>query len=190
MDRQIGRILDALEASGQAENTYIFFTADHGLALGHHGLFGKQNLYDHSVRVPFVAVGPGIEANAKLSAPIYLQDVMPTTLDLAGVAKPDHVDFHSLMPLLRGETSASAYGSIYGAYLELQRSITMEGYKLILYPKAQKARLYHLEEDPLEMEDLSQRRRERPRMRRLFSQLLALQQSLGDSLPLENVFTF
>ena len=72
----------------------------------------------------------------------------------------------------------------------LQRSITMEGYKLILYPKAQKARLYHLEEDPLEMEDLSQRPRERSRMRRLFSQLLALQQSLGDSLPLENVFTF
>lgn len=190
MDRQIGRILDALDASGQREQTYIFFTADHGLALGHHGLFGKQNLYDHSVRVPFVAVGPGIEANRKIQAPIYLQDVMPTTLELAGIRHPDHVDFHSLMPLLRGETSASAYGAVYGAYLALQRSITMEDYKLILYPAARKARLYHLSEDPLEMHDLADGATQRPRMRRLFHQLLSLQQTLGDDLRLEDTFSF
>jgi choline-sulfatase len=135
-------------------------------------------------------VGPGIEANRKIQAPIYLQDVMPTTLELAGIQHPDHVDFHSLMPLLRRETSASAYGAVYGAYLALQRSITMEDYKLILYPVARKARLYHLSEDPLEMHDLADGETQQPRMRRLFHQLLSLQQTLGDDLRLEDTFSF
>ena len=105
-------------------------------------------------------------------APIYLQDVMPTTLDLAGVAKPDHVDFHSLMPLLRGETSASAYGSIYGL---IWSSSDRSPWKATnSFSTLRPSATLPLEEDPLEMEDLSQRRRrERPRMRRLFSQLLA-----------------
>ena len=62
MDVMIGRILDALQATGKSDNTWIFFTADHGLAVGQHGLFGKQNMYDHSVRVPFVVIGPGRQA--------------------------------------------------------------------------------------------------------------------------------
>ena len=66
MDTQIGRILDALEKSGQADNTYIFFSADHGLGVGHHGLFGKQNLYEHSTRVPFIAPGPASRAAKRL----------------------------------------------------------------------------------------------------------------------------
>ncbi len=60
LDAQIGRILDALEQSGKDRNTWIFFTADHGLAVGKHGLFGKQNMYDHSVRVPFLVAGPSV----------------------------------------------------------------------------------------------------------------------------------
>ncbi|MEQ1853211.1 MAG: sulfatase-like hydrolase/transferase, partial [Chthoniobacteraceae bacterium] len=108
MDAQVGRILDALEKNGQADNTWIFFTADHGLAIGHHGLFGKQNMYDHSLRVPFIVAGPGAKAGAKLDAPIYLQDAMATALDLAGVPKPGQVEFHSLLPLLRGEKSPAA----------------------------------------------------------------------------------
>ena len=60
MDEQIGRILKGLEDSEMKENTYIFFTADHGLGVGHHGLLGKQNLYEHSTRVPFIVSGPGI----------------------------------------------------------------------------------------------------------------------------------
>jgi arylsulfatase A-like enzyme len=188
MDAQIGRILDALEASGQAKNTYIFFTADHGLAVGHHGLFGKQNLYDHSVRVPFMVVGPGIQQNAKIKAPIYLQDVMPTSLELAGVSKPDHVDFNSLMPLLRGDTQVSAYGAVYGAYLALQRSIVMNGRKLILYPKIGKARLYDLRRDPLEMQDLADRPQQNRMVKRLFRHLLSMQQALGDSVDLAEAF--
>jgi choline-sulfatase len=60
MDDQIGRILNALEKSGKKDNTYIFFTADHGLSVGHHGLIGKQNMFDHSIRVPLLVNGPNI----------------------------------------------------------------------------------------------------------------------------------
>jgi choline-sulfatase len=188
MDAQIGRILDALDKSPLADNTYIFFTADHGLAVGHHGLFGKQNLYDHSVRVPFIAVGPGIESNRKIDAPIYLQDVMPTSLELAGVSRPDHVQFHSLLPLLKGETDESAYDALYGAYLQLQRSVTADGYKLILYPKIKKTRLYDLKDDPQEMNDLAADGIYQPIVKKLFAKLLQLQPQVGDKLDLKSVF--
>jgi arylsulfatase A-like enzyme len=106
--RRSASILDSLDASGQAENTWIFFTADHGLAVGHHGLFGKQNMHDHSVRVPFLVAGPGVAKGAKNDASIYLQDVMATALDLAGAEKPAHIFFNSLRPLLNGEQSSRA----------------------------------------------------------------------------------
>ena len=64
-DYEIGRILDALEKSGQDKNTYIIFTSDHGLAVGMHGLMGKQNQYECSVRMPLIFTGPGIKAGAK-----------------------------------------------------------------------------------------------------------------------------
>ena len=147
---QIGRILKALEATGKKDNTYIIFTSDHGLACGHHGLLGKQNMYDHSVRVPLIVVGPNIKKNHKLNSDVYLQDVMPTTLEIAGRKKPDYVEFNSLMPLLNGSQSKSHYDAVYGAYLEgHQRMVRDNGWKLIVYPKANRVRLYHIAEDRL-----------------------------------------
>src|SRR5262245_856928 len=169
LDQQIGRVLDALNSSGLADKTWIFFSADHGLAIGHHGLFGKQNLYDHSVRVPFIVAGPGAAAGKRIDASIYLQDVMPTTLELAGITKPREVEFHTLLPLLRGQQTASNYPAVYGAYLDLQRSVTFDGWKLILYPKAQVARLYHLADDPQEMHDLAADPAHASRKKDLFS---------------------
>lgn len=187
MDAQIGRILDALEKSGDAENTWVFFTADHGLAVGHHGLLGKQNLYEHSTRVPFIVAGPGVKKDAKIDTPIYLQDVMPTTLELAGVDKPQHVQFRSVLPLLRGDRDTQ-YDAIYGAYLGLQRSVTMDGWKLILYPKVPTYRLYHLPSDPHEMRDVAQAARQQTRIRQLFKKLLELQKQTGDELDLKAAF--
>ncbi|GAA4469308.1 sulfatase-like hydrolase/transferase [Novipirellula rosea] len=183
MDDQIGRILKAVEASGKADNTWIFFTADHGLAVGQHGLFGKQNMYDHSVRVPFIAVGPGVKPNAKIEQPIYLQDVMPTTLELAGASKPEYVEFHSVLPMLAGETGS--LDEIYGCYLNLQRSIRTDKYKLIVYPKAKTVRLYDIEKDPLEMHDLAGDATMQPTVKELFARLQALQKSMNDELVLE-----
>lgn len=185
LDAQIGRILDKLEASGLADNTWIFFTADHGLAIGHHGLFGKQNMYDHSLRVPFLVVGPGVSANARVAAPIYLQDAMATSLDLAGIEKPEQVEFQSLLPLLRGETAAPVRTAIYGGYLELQRAVVQDGWKLIVYPKARVERLYHVAEDRLEQRDLAGDPQYRERRDQLFARLLALQRELGDKLELQ-----
>jgi choline-sulfatase len=188
LDAQIGRVLAALEVTGQAQNTWIFFTADHGLAVGRHGLFGKQNMYEHSLRVPFLVVGPGVAAGRRISAPIYLQDVMPTTLALAGATPPAHVFFQNLLPLLRSETTASKYQAVYGAYLELQRAVIQNGWKLVLYPKAGVVRLYHLSVDPDESNDLANRPEHAGERQRLFAELLRLQAQLGDPLDLRGVY--
>ena len=185
MDAQIGRVLDELKKSGKEKNTYIVFTADHGLAVGKHGLFGKQNMYDHSVRVPFVVVGPGVAPGAANNAPIYLQDVIPSSLDWAGAKTPDYVQFKSIQPHLDGKGKKRDY--VYGAYLGVQRSITEGGYKLIYYPRAGNTlRLYKVSEDPHEMNDLikSGGAATEAVATRLWNRLQAVQGEFGDSLTL------
>ena len=183
MDTQVGRILDALEKTGKADNTYIFFTADHGLAVGHHGLIGKQNMHDHSVRVPLMVTGPGVPGNKKISAPVYLQDIMPSALELAGIRKPPHVQFKSLLPLIDGRTGIS-YGAIYGGYIDLQRMVCADGYKMIYYPKIDKTLLYNLKTDPLEMNNLADNPASTRLLRKLKTRLKKLQKEVGDTLDL------
>ncbi len=183
LDDQIGRILDSLEKTGQAGNTYIVFTADHGLGCGHHGLLGKQNMFDHSMRVPFMVVGPNIPQNHKLTAPIYLQDVMPTTLEWAGVKKPKHVEFQSLLPLINGDRDSS-YEAIYGAYTHTQRMVTMGNDKLIVYPEINKVLLFDLKADPLETTDLADNPESQPKIKKLLAKLKSLQKTMGDPLDL------
>jgi arylsulfatase A-like enzyme len=189
LDAQIGKILDALDASGRADRTWIFFTADHGLAVGHHGLLGKQNPYDHSVRVPFIVAGPGVPSGRTDPTPIYLQDVMPTTLELAAADRPEHVYFQSLLPRLLGTDAElpAPYPAIYGSYLDRQRSITKDGWKLIAYPRAGVLRLYDLAADPQETVDLAGRPEHAVRQSQLFEDLLTLQRELGDSLDLQGM---
>jgi len=187
MDMQVGRILDALEKSGKADNTYIFFSADQGLAVGQHGLMGKQNLYDHSVRVPLMVCGPGLKKGKKVDSPVYLQDIMPSTLELAGVAKPEHVQFNSLMPMARGEGKGH-YDAIYGGYLDVARMVTQDGYKLLLFPKVKKVFLFNLEKDPEEIEDLAGQKRNDKRIKKLFARLLELQKETGDELDLKALY--
>ena len=185
MDAQVGRILDALEKSGKADNTWIFFTSDHGLAAGHHGLMGKQNMYDHSLRVPFIVSGPGVKAGAEIDAPIYLQDAMATALDLAGAGR-EGVEFQSVRPLLAGE--GKGLDAVYGAYLDLQRAVIHDGWKLILYPDAKVTKLFHLAEDPQEMKDLAADPAMAGRKKALFAKFLELQKRYQDKLKLEPVF--
>lgn len=188
LDAQLGRIFAALEASGRAERTWIFFTADNGLAVGRHGLMGKQSMYEHSLRVPFIVAGPRVTANRRIATPIYLQDAMATTLALAHAPKPDRLYFHSLLPLLEDPRRGSFYPDIYGSYLSSQRALVHEGYKLILYPTAKAARLFRLEGDPDEMHDLATEAAHRPTIRRLFARLLDQQRTLADPLDLASVY--
>jgi arylsulfatase A-like enzyme len=154
-DHHIGRILDALEATGKADNTIIIFSGDHGLAVGQHGLMGKQNQYDHSVRMPYVFSGPGIEAGCKNDALVYLQSAFATTCEMAGVETPETVQFPSLVPLLKGKQE-KLYDCVYGAYRDFQRMVRTQRYKLIRYPHVGEVQLFNLQEDPWEMKDLAE----------------------------------
>ena len=183
LDEQVGRVLAALEASGEAERTWVFFTADHGLAVGHHGLMGKQNLYEPSLRVPFLAAGPGVKPGV-VEAPIYLQDVMATALDVAGVEKPGHVEFQSLLPLIRGESTRATAEPVYGAYLQLQRAVISDGMKLVVYPKAGVVRLFDLKADPEEMKDLAEVPEMKGKRAALLAKLREVQAAMGDGLDL------
>lgn len=186
MDAQIGRILDALEKSGKADNTWIFFTSDHGLACGHHGLMGKQNMYDHSLRVPFIVTGPGVKAGAKIASPIHLQDAMATALDLAG-ADSEGIEFQSVRPLLAGKKGG--LDAVYAAYMDTQRAVIHDGWKLILYPQAKIAKLFNLTEDPQETKDLAADPALAGRKKTLFAQFLELQKRYNDKLVLDEVFS-
>ncbi len=189
MDEQIGRILDALEKSGKKDNTYIIFSSDHGLACGHHGLLGKQNMYDHSMKPPLFIVGPGIPKGETRDAFVYLQDIMATTLDLAGAETPRRVEFNSLMPLIENPDAPSPYDALYGCYLaDKQRMIRVGNLKLILYPQAARLRLYDLEADPLELNDLSGNPANWKQIRSLYRRLKDLQVEMDDTLDLDEFF--
>ncbi len=88
LDEQIGRLLAALKRSGQAEDTLILYAADNGLALGSHGLLGKQSVFEHSMRVPLIIAGPGIPAGRSTEAFTYLFDLFPTLCDVIGLPRP------------------------------------------------------------------------------------------------------
>lgn len=115
IDIQIGRVLDKLRAMGELENTYIFYTADHGIAIGRHGLQGKQNLYEHTWRVPLIVKGPGIRPGSRVEGNVYLLDLLATFCDLAGVAPPATNEGLSFAPVLRG-TRPTVRDVLYGVY--------------------------------------------------------------------------
>ena len=122
LDAQIGRILDALEATGERANTILLFASDQGLALGQHGLMGKQNLYDHSLRVPFLVAGPGIPRGKRSDALVYLQSLFATTCEMAGTAVPPSVEFPSLVPLIT-RPGSELHEEVYAAFLDRQRAV-------------------------------------------------------------------
>lgn len=186
MDEQIGRILDALEKSGMADNTYIIFTSDHGLAVGDHGFIGKQNLYDRSIRVPLIVKGPEIPKATIIDEMVYLQDVMATSLDIASIKKPSHVEFNSLMPLIK-KNKKSKYQEIYGAYINRQRMIRTHDFKLLIYPTINKIRLYDIKNDPDELVDLADDPNYKKTIKKLLKKFYKLQKQTGDSLDVSNI---
>ena len=188
MDEQIGKILDALEVSGKMDNTYVFFGADHGLSVGHHGLIGKQSMFDHSVRIPMMVVGPGIPESKVLDQDVYLQDIMATTLELANVDKPDYVQFNSFLDIVGGQKTESHYeDGVYGAYMNLQRMIRKDGFKLLIYPKIGKVLLFDMENDPNEMNNLADKPEYAKKVESLFTNLLKLQKKYNDPLSLAQI---
>lgn len=158
IDRQVGRLLKRLESMGELENTYIFYTADHGIAVGRHGLTGKQNLYEHTWRVPFIVRGPGIKPGSRASGFIYLLDVLPTLCDLADIEIPQAVEGKSFRPVLEGKQQRVRdvlYGVYCGGTKPGMRSIkTADGWKLIKYDvldgAVRETQLFNLIDNPNE----------------------------------------
>ncbi len=156
LDAQIGRVLDALEAAGRARDTVVVLAGDNGLAVGRHGLMGKQNLYEHSVRVPLVLRGPGVPAGQRREALCYLLDVFPTLCDLAGLDAPASVQGQSLAPAL-GDASAHVRERVYLAYRGWQRGLREGERKLIEYmvDGRRTTQLFDLAADPAETRNLA-----------------------------------
>ena len=185
VDAQIGRVLDALAAAGHADDTIVVFAGDNGLAVGQHGLMGKQNLYDHSVRVPLVFRGPGVPKGAACDALTYLHDVFPTTCDLAGLTVPESVESVSLAPLIAGRAKA-VRDSVFAAYTSVQRMVRDERWKLIRYPYAARTQLFDLQADPWETKDLSAEPGQAGQIARLNKLLKQWQRRTGDRLDVDN----
>lgn len=155
-DAQIGRILKALEDTGLAANTIIVFSSDNGLALGSHGLLGKQNVYEHSVKVPLIVAGPGIPRGEDRHQFAYIYDIYPTLCDLAGIQTPDTVQYRSLLPLIK-DAGAQHRKHLYFAFMEWQRAVRDDRFKLIEYCVGGKrtTQLFDLLEDPAETRNLA-----------------------------------
>lgn len=153
-DAEIGRVLDHLAAKGRLGDTIIVYIGDHGLALGRHGLLGKQNMYEHSLRTPFIMAGPGVPLGSVNSDLVYSYDVVPTLLKLAAVSFPGKLDGRDLSQAHWGTTPTSEHPQErFHFYKDLQRALTTKRWKLIEYrtPRGSTTELFDLQTDPLEL---------------------------------------
>ncbi|YCM43967.1 sulfatase-like hydrolase/transferase [Verrucomicrobiaceae bacterium 227] len=157
IDIQIGKVLKKLEEMGELDNTYIVYTADHGMAIGRHGLQGKQNLYEHTWRVPFIVKGPGIKSGSRAQGNAYLLDTLATLCDFAGIEAPSTNEGTSIRPVLEGKRETVRevlYGTYSGGTKPGMRSVKLGDWKLIKYDvldgTVRQTQLFNLKENPNE----------------------------------------
>ena len=183
LDEHIGRVLKALKESPHADNTIIVYAADHGLALGSHGLLGKQSIYEHSMGCPLIFAGPGIPKGGSTQAFSYLLDIFPTVCGLTGIRPPAGVEGKDLRPIWEGNAD-KARDSVFLSFAKVQRSVRDERWKLIRYPKIDHTQLFDLKNDPDELHDLAGEPAQAERVQRMLHLLKESQQKVGDDLPL------
>jgi arylsulfatase A-like enzyme len=182
LDAQIGRILAALEGTKHADNTYIIFAADHGLAMGSHGLLGKQSLYEHSMRAPMIVAGPGVP-HGETQALTYLLDIVPTIVELSGIEPLAPSDGGSLATLWRGD-AAALRDVVFLAYEDSQRALVEPRWKLIRYPHVGVTQLFDLAADPHETRNLAGLPEYHARVEAMMARLRQQQSRYADSAPL------
>jgi arylsulfatase A-like enzyme len=183
LDLQVGRILDAVEASPFAAHTIIVYAADSGVARGSHGLIGKQNLYEHSMRVPLVVAGPGIAADKRSDAMCYLFDVMPTLGKLCGIAAPKDSQGREFSAVLKDPSQTGRAFLMFG-YKSVQKALNDGRWKLIRYPHVDRTQLFDLQSDPYETKDLSGDPAQAERIKAMLAKLGAEMTADGDSDPI------
>jgi arylsulfatase A-like enzyme/acetyl esterase/lipase len=156
IDIQIGRVLEKLESAGELENTYVVYTSDHGMAIGRHGLQGKQNLYEHTWRVPFIVTGPGIKVG-RAPGNFYLLDTLATLCELAGIEIPSTNEGISFRSVLTGERQSVRdvlYGVYCGGTKPGMRCVKKGDWKLVQFDvldgTVRETQLFNLAENPHE----------------------------------------
>jgi len=187
MDAQVGRILDALKENGLLKNTIIVFAGDNGLAVGQHGLLGKQNLYEHSIRVPLIMSGPGIPASSRYNGFMYLSDIAPTLYQMLGIKPPESVEGIGHADVLK-KPANQIRKHLYNLYGSWSRSIkTDDGWKLILYnvDGALHTQLFNLKDDPWETMDLSAQPEHRKRIEQMKDLLRKTMMDTHDDLDID-----
>ena len=187
MDEQIGRILAALKQSGHDDDTIVIFAADNGLALGSHGLLGKQSVFEHSMRTPLIIAGPGIPRGKSTTAFTFLLDLFPTLCDTLGIERPEGLEGESLRPIWEG-TRERVRDSVFLPFMQTQRAVRDERWKLIAYPTLGHLQLFDLRNDPHETINLIDQPEHAAHVLRLQQMMKQWQAKVGDtlSIPIEN----
>jgi arylsulfatase A-like enzyme len=182
LDHHMGRLIRTLRDLGQHDETVIIFSSDNGLAIGSHGLMGKQSVYEHSVKVPLVIAGPGIP-QGRSDALVSLLDLYPTLCELARAPVPSGLDGQSLVPIITGK-SEKVRDTMFFAYRHVQRAVRDGRWKLIRYPQIDRTQLFDLSRDPHETQDLSADPAGARRIESLMRVMREWQRRLGDDVPL------
>jgi arylsulfatase A-like enzyme len=185
LDAQLGRVFQALKDTGDYDNTIIIFASDQGIAIGSHGLMGKQNLYEHSMGVPLIFSGPGIPKGRKAEAFAYLFDVFPTVCDLVGAPVPKGLEGKSLAPILRGQAQG-VRDTVFLAYRSAQRAARRGRWKLIQYPQINTTQLFDLADDPAETNNLASHPAHAGKVKELMAIMAEQQKLFGDTLALKS----
>jgi arylsulfatase A-like enzyme len=155
VDAQVGRLLDALESSGLAENTIVVLWGDHGFHLGEKGITGKNTLWERSTRVPLLFAGPGVARGAKVSSPAELLDIYPTLLELCGAPARSDLEGISLAPQLRNAGAPRNRPAI-TSHNQGNHGVRSDRWRYIRYADGTEE-LYDLQEDPREWDNLAGR---------------------------------
>jgi arylsulfatase A-like enzyme len=183
LDEQVGRVLQALKDSPHAENTYVVYTADHGLAMGSHGLLGKQNVYEQSMRCPLILNGPNIPEGKSSDAFTHVHDLYATICGFAGIEPAEGVDARDLAPIMEG-TVTTVRDSVFLPFQDNQRAVNDGRWKLHIYPKINHRLLFDLASDPHELENLAEDAAHGPEVERMMALMELWRTRLGDQDPL------
>ena len=152
VDSQVGRVLDALEQSGQADNTIVVLWSDHGFHLGEKEITGKNTLWDRSTRVPLIFAGPGIESGV-CTQPAELLDIYPTLVDLCDLPKNSQLEGHSLLPQLKNAQASRKWPAI-TTHNHDNHGVRSEHWRFIQYADGSEE-LYDMRKDPNEWKNLA-----------------------------------
>ena len=151
-DAQVGRVLDALDESGRADNTIVILLSDHGFHMGEKQRWAKRSLWSESTKVPFIIAGPGIEPDRKTSQPAGLIDMVPTLVEMCGLRDPGGLEGYSLVPQL-ADVNAKRPPTI-STWWVGNHAVISERYRYIRY-KDGSEELYDMQADPNEWHNLA-----------------------------------